>query len=112
MFVQIAMDAPVRLTEVQIDTPTPGFGRGGRGGRGGGAPAAPPAPGFARGYELQVSMDGSAWTTVASGTGTEGTQIIALDQPTQARYVRVNQTATTPDAPAWQIQRIRLYAEP
>ncbi len=105
MFVQIAMGAPARLTEVQIDTPAAGFGRGGRGG----APAAPPAPGFARGYQLQVSMDGNRWTTVASGQGSAETTVILLKQPTQARFVRLNQTATTPDAPTWQIQRIRLY---
>lgn len=113
MFVQIAMDAPARLVEVQIDTPAPGGGRGfGRGGRGGAAPAEPPVPGFARGYELQLSMDGNTWTTVSRGTGEEGTQIIALDQPTEARFVRVNQTAATPGAPDWQIQGIRLYKQP
>ena len=110
MFVQIAMTAPVRLTEVQIDTPAVGFGRGGRGG----APAAaPPAPGFARGYQLQVSMDGNKWTTVASGQGSADTTVVVLKQPTQARFVRLNQTApASPDAPAWQIQRVRLYQVP
>lgn len=118
MFLQIAMDAPVQLTEVQIDTPAPGFGRGGRGGAGGrgaapGAPApAPPAPGFARGYQLQVSMDGTRWTTVATGEGSADTTVVVLKQPTRARFVRVNQTATTPDAPAWSVQRIRLYQVP
>jgi mono/diheme cytochrome c family protein len=119
MFVQIAMDAPVRLTEVQIDTPAPGGGgRGGRGaagGRGGApgvAPPAPPAPGFARGYQLQVSMDGNRWTTVAAGEGSAETTVVLLKQPTQARFVRINQTATTPAAPAWQIQRVRLYQVP
>ncbi|MCC7042232.1 MAG: discoidin domain-containing protein [Acidobacteria bacterium] len=116
MFLQIAMDAPVQLTEVQIDTPVPGFGRGGRGGGRGGAPGAPapapPAPGFARGYQLQVSMDGSRWTTVAAGEGSAGTTVVQLKQPTRARFVRINQTATTPDAPAWSIQRVRLYQVP
>ncbi len=111
MFVQIAMDAPALLTEIQIDTPAPGFGRGGRG-RAGGAPATPPSPGFARGYELQISADGSSWTTVGSGVGSPETTVVLLDQPVRARFVRLNQTATTPDAPAWSIQRIRLYQVP
>ena len=112
MYVQIEMEAPVQLTEVQIDTPAPGFGRGGRGGRGGAPGAPPPAPGYARGYELQVSMDGNRWTTVASGEGSADTTVVELRQPVRSRFVRINQTATTPDAPAWSIQRVRLYQVP
>jgi hypothetical protein len=29
--------------------------------------------------------------------------------PVRAKFVRINQTATTPDAPAWAIQRLRVY---
>jgi hypothetical protein len=109
MFVQVAMDQPVMVSEVQIDTPpVQAFGRGGRGG-----PAAtPPAPGFPREYELQVSMDGNRWTTVSSGAGAPGTMVIALKQPVRARFVRVNQTASAPDAPAWSMQRLRIYQVP
>ncbi len=116
MFLQIAMTAPVQLTELQIDTPAAGGGRGGFGGGRGavpGAPApAPPVPGFARGYQVQVSMDGTRWTTVAEGEGQAGTSVVVLKQPVRAQHVRINQTATTPDAPAWQVQRVRLYQMP
>lgn len=110
MYLQIAMDESVQLTEIQIDTPPVGFGRGGRGR--GGAGSAPPAPGFARGYEVQVSTDGNQWTTIASGEGAAGTTVVMLDEPVASRFVRVNQTATTPDAPAWMVQQIRLYEVP
>ena len=113
MWFQIALPEPVRLAEVQIDTPLGGRGFGGRGfgGRGAaaGPPAPPPSPGFPRGYQVQVSTDGSNWTSVASGAGTAPTSVIPID-PVQARFVRITQTAATPDAPAWSIQRIRVYA--
>ena len=110
MYVQITMPAETRIAEVQIDTPPVGFGRGGRG-RGGDA-GPPPSPGFARGYEVQVSTDGTTWTTVAQGTGSPQTTVVLLDEPVNARFVRINQTAAAADAPAWQIQRVRLYELP
>jgi mono/diheme cytochrome c family protein len=49
MWFQIELPAPLRVTELQIDSAAAPFGRGGRGGRGAppagrGAPGAPPAP--------------------------------------------------------------------
>jgi mono/diheme cytochrome c family protein len=109
MFLQIEMDAPVQLTEIQIDTPAVQAGRGGRGGAPG---APPPAPGFARGYQLQVSMNGTQWTTVGTGQGSPETTVVVLKQPVRAKFVRINQTATVADAPAWAVQRVRLYKVP
>jgi hypothetical protein len=91
-----------------------GFGgRGGRGGRGaagaGAAPVTPPSPGFPRGYQLQVSLDGASWTPVATGEGSAPTTVIPVE-PVQAKFVRITQTATPgADAPAWSIQRMRVY---
>ena len=94
-------------------------------------PCATPAPdyGFPRGYKVEVSSDGAAWTTVAeghdswhdllaipsSGTGRQGesaaTTIIAF-KPVQARFVRITQTANAEGAPVWSIQSLRLYGAP
>ncbi len=120
MFVQVELDAITQIAEIQIDTPNPGAGRGGFGGGGGrgaapgAAPAAPvaaPAPGFARAFQVQVSTDGRRWTPVATGQGAVGTSLVPLT-PVRAKFVRIDQTATTPDAPAWTIQRVRIYQLP
>jgi mono/diheme cytochrome c family protein len=115
MWLQIELPAAVQIAEVQLEAGVPGFGRGGRGGGGrgqGAGAAAPPAPGFPRGYQLQISMDGNRWTTVAQGQGTSAATVIPI-QPTRGRFVRVTQTADAgAEAPAWSIQRIRVYQMP
>lgn len=107
-----------------------GRGRGGRGGPGApgasgaparaGAPAAnaepapPPAPpksGYPRGYKVEVSTDGTSWKTVAEGKGT-GTATRIAFAPVRAKFVKITQTADTPDAPPWMIQRFSLYDVP
>jgi mono/diheme cytochrome c family protein len=114
MYLQVELPAVTQLAEVQIDTPTPQVGRGGFGGRGA-APGAPPAPlppaGFARGFQVQVSTDGNRWTTVATGQGTQATSVVPFT-PVRAKFVRINQTATTAEAPAWSVQRVRIYQIP
>jgi mono/diheme cytochrome c family protein len=114
MYLQVELPAITQIAEVQIDTPAPQAGRGGgRGGRGAAAapPAPPPPAGFARGFQVQVSTDGTRWTTVATGQGSAATSVVPFN-PVRAKFVRVNQTATTPDAPAWSVQRVRLYQIP
>jgi trehalose/maltose hydrolase-like predicted phosphorylase len=70
------------------------------------APNVPPPPGpvtplRASSYDLQVSADGTSWTTVAQVRGaTTGTQDRLTFRPVRARYVRVEITATTGNAPA------------
>jgi mono/diheme cytochrome c family protein len=105
----------------------------GRGGTPGGAPAAatpgaPPttpqrgaAPGGGRGgapvfgsfpiaYKVQLSMDGKTWAApVAQGEGAPATTI-ATFPPVQAKFVRVTQTGTAEDAPAWSVLNFRVYA--
>ena len=114
-----------------------GGGRGGRGGRGGGG-AAPPAAGagagqtpgvtpgstapaavtppiqpaaggtWPRAYKVEVSADGNGWTTVAEGAGASGSTTIAFP-PVSAKFLRITQTAAIDGAPAWSMQRLRLY---
>jgi mono/diheme cytochrome c family protein len=73
------------------------------------APAAPPAnPGFPRGYKVELSMDGTAWKTVAEGKG-DGASTDIMFAPAQAKFVRITQTATVDSAPVWSIQGLRLF---
>jgi len=111
MWFQIELPKPEMVTEIQFQSPPPG-GRGG-GGRAAavtssGAPVVA-APGFPRGYQVEVSQDGSTWTPVAKGEGA-GLTTISTFQPVQAKFVRISLTTTVEDAPAWSIQNLRLFA--
>ena len=54
-----------------------------------------PGP-YPRGYKVEVSTNGTAWTQVAEGQGTPGSTTITF-APTQAKYIRITQTATAED---------------
>jgi mono/diheme cytochrome c family protein len=95
-----------------------------------GAPAAAPVPpsyGYPRAYKVEVSMDGTAWKTVAegkdawhdvlvipsSGTGNQGESAATTAirfAPVLTRFVRITQTAMTENAPVWSIQSLRIFA--
>ena len=119
MWFQIELPEPATVTEVQFNSAGAGFGGGGggRGGRGAvpaagaatppSAPALPAGP-YPRGYKVEVSTNGTAWTEVAAGQGTPGSTTITFT-PTQAKYIRITQTATAEAAPAWAMQRLRVY---
>ncbi len=113
MWFRVDLPAPVTLVEVQMDTTTIGGARGGGGGgRGRGAGPAPlPDAGFPRGYRLEVSEDGSQWTTIAEGAGAALTTT-AVFRPVRTRSVRITQIAEATNAPTWIIQRIRWYEAP
>jgi putative membrane-bound dehydrogenase-like protein len=65
--------------------------------------------GFPRAYTVQVSSDGSSWSApVAQGQGVGTTTVITF-APVSAKFVRITQTATPDDAPAWSIQKFRVY---
>ena len=112
---------------IQFDSTSGGRGGGGRnavaaappggapaaaapGARAGGpGPAGPaPAPGYPRGYKVETSMNGTAWTPAAEGQGESATTLIAF-KPVQARFVRLTQTAALDGAPPWSIQQLRLF---
>jgi glucose/arabinose dehydrogenase/cytochrome c5 len=64
--------------------------------------------GYPRAYKVQVSLDGTTWSPpVAEGHGAP-TTIIAF-APVRAKFVRITQTASPESAPAWSIQRLKLY---
>ena len=63
---------------------------------------------YPRGYEIQVSSDGSNWTTVRSGQGFGWKQALSFD-PVYARYVRITQTGTAQEW--WSIAEFHVYSE-
>lgn len=63
---------------------------------------------YPRGYQLQVSTDGSTWTTIKTGQGFGWKQTIAFD-PKYAQYIRINQTGTANEW--WSIAEFHAYAE-
>jgi mono/diheme cytochrome c family protein/glucose/arabinose dehydrogenase len=123
MWFQIELPEAIAITEIQFTSPGGfGGGRGGRGGRGAGAaaptgdaPAAPapppvtaPAGNYPRAYKVEVSANGSAWTTVSDGRGAPGLMVIAF-APATVRFVRITQIAAVDAAPPWSMQRLRLF---
>ncbi len=127
MWWQLELPVAVNLAELHFDAPAGGrgFGMGSLGGgdgratnatagnAGGGrgaAPAAPPPSLAPKTYRVQVSQDGTRWSTppVAEGTGITG-QNIAAFKPVSARYIRITQVATDAAAPAWTMSNVRLF---
>jgi hypothetical protein len=110
MYLTIALSQPALVTELQFESAV-SVGAGGRGGgRGGASPT--PAVGYPRGYSVQVSMDGTAWSKpVASGKGSGARTTIAF-APVRAKLVRLTQTDTVADAPAWSVRNLRVYEAP
>jgi mono/diheme cytochrome c family protein/glucose/arabinose dehydrogenase len=98
MWFQIELPAALTLTEIQFTSSTAGGGRGGT-----------QAWTFPRRYQVQVSGDGRAWSEpIAEGEGVPGTTVIRF-APVSAKFVRITQTATVNDAPAWSMRLVRLY---
>jgi mono/diheme cytochrome c family protein len=109
MWFTVELSQPVPVTELQFES-SMASGRGGRGGRG--APASAPVIGYPRAYTVQVSADGSSWSPpVATGKG-EGLRTTVTFAPTRAKFVRITQTDTVTDAPAWSIRNLRIYEAP
>jgi mono/diheme cytochrome c family protein len=101
MWYQVELPNPVMIAEVQFDSA--GGGPLGRAVRAGG----PGTTGYARQYEVRVSLDGRTWgTPVATGQGTPLT--IAAFRPVRGRFVRVTQTGTGAGAPPWVVQSFRI----
>jgi len=61
---------------------------------------------YPRGYTFEVSTDNANWTQVASGTGSTITTIAFAS--VMARYIRVNQTATS-TTNWWSIDELNVY---
>ena len=62
--------------------------------------------------QVQVSTNGTTWSSpVTEGWGSGLATAIAF-RPVRATFVRITQTAAVENAPAWSIQRLRLYQAP
>jgi mono/diheme cytochrome c family protein len=123
MWLQVELPAAVNLTEIEFDSePGAGRGRGGRGARAGapetgatpprrgGSPGTTPVEGsYPRGYQVQVSMDGSTWSAPVAEGQADGRSTTIAFPSVQARFVRITQTADVADAPPWAMLRLRLF---
>ncbi|RXZ81941.1 hypothetical protein EBB07_13135 [Paenibacillaceae bacterium] len=63
---------------------------------------------YPHGYQIQVSSDGSNWSIVASGSGSEAALLVEFPVQT-ARYVRIVQTGTAGNW--WSIADLQVYGE-
>jgi mono/diheme cytochrome c family protein/glucose/arabinose dehydrogenase len=99
MWLQIELPAPFMLTEIEFESPPLGGGRGG--------PA--PVGTYPRGYRVQLSSDGQQWSApVAEGKGSGSPTSIPF-APASAKFIRITQTDTAADAPAWVVRNLKLY---
>jgi mono/diheme cytochrome c family protein/glucose/arabinose dehydrogenase len=102
MWFQIELPAPRSLTEIHFTSSL--AGSAGRGGT--------QAWTFPRRYQVQVSSDGRTWSApIAEGEGVPGTTVIRF-APVSATFIRITQTATVSDAPAWSMRLVRVYEAP
>ena len=63
---------------------------------------------YPRGYQVQISNNGSAWSTVTSGTGT--TALITINfAAVTAKLIKINQTAT--NSTPWSIQEMNISGQ-
>ncbi|MDQ6422704.1 discoidin domain-containing protein [Paenibacillus sp. LHD-117] len=63
---------------------------------------------YPRGYQIQVSNDGTSWSTVASGTNANAALLVQFPVQT-ARHIRVVQTGTA--SSWWSIADLQVYGE-
>ncbi len=100
MWFQVEMPTPATLTEVEFTSPSQGgFGR-------------PPRRAAPIAYRVEVSVDGSNWTTAAEGAP-DGSAVTTIKlTPTRGRFLRIVQTGTAEAPPNWTMTRFKIYAQP
>jgi mono/diheme cytochrome c family protein/glucose/arabinose dehydrogenase len=107
MSLTVELPQPVPVTEIQFDSAQT-LSRG----RGGPNAGATPVVQYPRGYSVQVSLDGKTWSKpVATGKG-QGRHTTIAFAPVRAKFVRITQTDTVPDAPEWSVSNLRIYQAP
>ncbi len=101
MWFQIELPEPFNLSEIQFDSQViPG------------AKGEAPTPTAPRGYRLEVSDDGKAWSQpVAEGRGAARTTTITF-APVKVKFVRLTQTADGDGTTPWTMERLRAYEAP
>jgi mono/diheme cytochrome c family protein len=118
MWLSVELPQPVLVSEIQFESSTQAQGRGGRGAAGRGAPGGPPPATtppvitYPRGYSVQVSVDGKTWgNPIAQGKGDAARTTITFP-PTRAKFIKITQTDTVANAPAWSVRSLRIYEAP
>jgi mono/diheme cytochrome c family protein len=101
MWFMVQMPEPTIVSELEFTSPAQGGGRGGGG-------AAPRRASPLR-YQVDVSVNGSAWTQVATGEGGQGPATRIAFSPVEARFVRIMQTGQAENAPRWQMYKMRFF---
>jgi mono/diheme cytochrome c family protein len=112
MWFQIDMPAARTLTEIQFLSPVPGGT--GAAVSASGAPVQPQEIsgfGFPRAFRIDVSPDGTNWTTVAEDASRGATTIVAFP-PARATKLRITLTAGDESGPAWSLQDLRVFGLP
>lgn len=63
---------------------------------------------YPRNFYVEVSSNGSSWTTIYTGTGSSSSKVTTASfTPTTARYVRINQTGTAGDY--WSVGELNVF---
>ena len=83
-------------------------GTPGAGAPGTGAATAPAAP--LRGYQVQVSTNGSTWGPALAAVKTSDTHIAIIVKPVAAKFVRITQTEAASNGPNWAVSGLRIFA--
>ncbi len=110
MWFQIEMPSVRTVTELQFQSPSAAGSSAAV--ASGGAPMVTAAGfGYPRGYKVEVSTDGTAWSSVAEGAATGNSSAVTLS-PTPAKFIRITLTVTPENAPAWSLQDVRVFALP
>ena len=113
MWFQIELPQPVMVAGLEFESPaapvdaTPavpgaptrtGIGRGN---------TTPLVAGFPRGYEVDVSVDGTSWGKPVAQGQAKGIHTAISFTPVRAKFVRIRQTGTAADAP-WSLRRLKV----
>jgi mono/diheme cytochrome c family protein len=101
MWFMVQMPEPTVVSEIEFTSPSQGGGRG--------AGAAGPRRTSPLGYRVDISVNGSTWTQVATGAGAQGNATKIAFSPVQARFVRIMQTARGENAPPWRMSKLRFF---
>lgn len=107
MWFQIELPKPAQISELHFTSPPKS--------RGWSPDAPPPFQTYPRAYEVQISIDGKNWNSVAKGECSQSEVKITFD-PANAKYLRITQKSDLKDEQAeeypWSMKEMKLYGIP
>jgi len=101
MWFMVQMPVPTVVSEIEFTSPSQGGGRG--------AGATGPRRASPMGFQVDVSVNGTAWTRVAVGAGSEGAATRIAFNPIEVQFVRIMQTQQDENAPPWRMSKMRIF---